>query len=179
MPRIIAGKYKGRLLVAPKGDATRPTQDRVKESLFSILGGQLDGQSVIDLFAGTGGLGLEALSRGASNVVFVENGGPALKALRANISSLGVDDDVVIMPLEVERVLPKLQPADLILMDAPYAYDGLVEIIEHIFQAGLLNAGGLCVVETSAKRKLELSPHIAIDSERRYGDTKFLFLRAA
>lgn len=181
MPRIIAGKFRGRELATPKGDATRPTSDRTKESLFSMLENKLsfDGIAVLELFAGTGSLGLEALSRGAGLVVFVENDGPALKALRTNIEKLDVDDDVIVMGLEVEKVLPKLQPVDLVFMDPPYAYDTLPEIIDHLFESGTLNPGGVCVVETSAKRTLKLSPAVGLESERRYGDTKLWFFKHA
>ena len=94
MLRIIAGEFGGRLLQAPKGDDTRPTSDRVKESLFSILGADFTGLYVIDLFAGTGSLGLEALSRGASHVVLVEKEPAPLRCIRANIEALGVRDRV-------------------------------------------------------------------------------------
>lgn len=181
MPRIIAGKFRGRELTTPRGDQTRPTSDRTKESMFSILTNYMkfDGISVLELFAGTGSLGLEALSRGAGMVVFVENSGPALKALRANVDKLGVDDDTIVMGQEVEKVLPKLQPVDLVLLDPPYAYEGLADIINHMFENGTISEDGLCVLETSAKRTLTFSPAVNIDSERRYGDTKLWFLKHA
>jgi 16S rRNA (guanine966-N2)-methyltransferase len=93
--RVIAGRYGGRRIHAPPGAATRPTSDRVREALFSILGPRVEGAAVLDLFAGSGALGLEALSRGAERVTFVDSAPAALRALRANLAALGIDAEVV------------------------------------------------------------------------------------
>ena len=92
--RVVAGTFRGRRLVAPPGDATRPTSDRVREALFSVLGPQVHGARVLDLFAGSGALGIEALSRGAAAAVFVDRAPAAIKAIRANLSALGIEADV-------------------------------------------------------------------------------------
>jgi 16S rRNA (guanine966-N2)-methyltransferase len=173
MPRIVSGKFGGRVLVAPKGSATRPTQDRTKEALFSILG-NISGMSAIDLFAGTGSLGLEALSRGADPVAFVELAKAPLDALEANIKTLGVEDNTIVYSCMVEEALSRLRPADLILMDPPYAYAATDEIIEDIFSRGLLLPKGTLVVETSAKRVLRVPEGVTMRSERRYGDSKLV-----
>ena len=119
---MIAGRYGGRRLQAPPGDATRPTADRVREALFSILGERVAGARVLDLFAGSGALGLEALSRGAREVTFVERAPAALKALRANLAALGADADVV--RADALRWLRAASGGarqyDLVLLDPPY-----------------------------------------------------------
>src|SRR5262252_9250396 len=104
MPRVIAGRLGGRTLVAPPGMATRPTSDRVREALFSILG-DLEGASVLDLFAGTGALGIEALSRGASHATFVEKARPALRALLQNLEKLEIGSKAEVLSISVERAL--------------------------------------------------------------------------
>ena len=119
--RIIAGQWRGRPIIAPKGDATRPTADRMREALFSMLAsrlGSFEELSVADLFAGSGALGLEALSRGAASCVFVEQDRAAVDALKANIAKLGAKADV--RAQSVLALPPATKPYDLILMDPPY-----------------------------------------------------------
>lgn len=128
--RIIAGQWRGRKLIAPAGDATRPTADRVREALFSMLAsrlGSFDGLRVADIFAGSGALGLEALSRGAAHCTFVEEDRAALKALDANIAVLGAEADVL---RRSALNLPAAEaPFDLVLLDPPYASaDGLASL---------------------------------------------------
>jgi len=179
MPRIIAGKFKGRVLQTPKGDATRPTQDRTKEALFSILGGDFTGLSAIDLYAGTGSLGLEALSRGAEPVTLVESFAIAIKTIEANVALLGASEDVIIFPYPVEMALNRLRPADVIFMDPPYNLKEIDEVIDMIFELKVLKPGGVLAVETSAKRELLLRPDVRIKDERKYSDTKLTFLEWA
>ncbi len=120
--RIIAGQAKGRRLVAPRGEQTRPMQDRVKEAIFSSLGTRVIDTDVLDLYAGTGSMGLEALSRGAHRVVFVERDRHALKALRTNCENVGLGGDVVVG--DVRQYLARAsQTFDLVFVDPPYADD--------------------------------------------------------
>ena len=119
--RIIAGQWRGRPIVAPKGEATRPTADRTREALFSMLTsrlGSFEDLAVADLFAGSGALGLEALSRGAASCVFVEQDRAAIDALRANVAKLGAKADI--RTQSVLALGPAIAPLDLILMDPPY-----------------------------------------------------------
>jgi 16S rRNA (guanine966-N2)-methyltransferase len=121
--RIIAGEWRGRKLTAPKGDATRPTADRTRETLFSMLTsrlGDFDGLQVADLFAGSGALGLEALSRGAASCLFVEQDRPALDAIRANITTLGARDKARVEAGSATQLRAAPQPLDLIFADPPY-----------------------------------------------------------
>src|SRR5882724_5521373 len=120
--RVIAGRLGGRALKAPAGDATRPTGARVKEALFSILG-DMSALSVLDLYAGSGALGIEAVSRGAGSVVFVESARPALACLRENLTKLGLESVASVLPLRVESALPRLRkygPFGLVLCDPPW-----------------------------------------------------------
>src|SRR6185503_5667213 len=121
--RIIAGTWRGRPLAAPPGQATRPTRDRAREGLFSMLQsrlGSFEGLSVADLFAGTGALGLEALSRGAGHCTFIEKDRQALAILRRNIDRLGAGDRADVRAQAVEHAPPPAAPFDLVLMDPPY-----------------------------------------------------------
>jgi 16S rRNA (guanine(966)-N(2))-methyltransferase RsmD len=160
----------GRRLNAPAGSATRPTSDRVREAVFSILG-PLDGERVLDLFAGSGALGIEALSRGAAEAVFVERDRRALAALRGNLEALGVDADV--RPAEALRALREAaargEAYDLVFLDPPYRQaSGLGADISQGL-AGLLAPGARVVAETDRRAPLELD--WPIRTERRYGDT--------
>ncbi|HOS44808.1 MAG TPA: 16S rRNA (guanine(966)-N(2))-methyltransferase RsmD, partial [Armatimonadota bacterium] len=123
--RISGGRFRGRMLKTPKGDATRPTSGVVRETLFNILAAELPGARVLDLFAGSGGVALEALGRGAAHATLVEHARPALACLKANIAALAVGEAVTVMPIPVTRALDVLarQDAqfDLVFLDPPFA----------------------------------------------------------
>jgi 16S rRNA (guanine966-N2)-methyltransferase len=171
--RVIAGRFRGQRLVAPAGDRTRPTADRVRESLFSILG-DLDGARVLDLFAGTGALGIEALSRGAARVTFVERDRAALAALRRNLDAVGPDADAV--RVVTGDALRHLQDAaardeayDLVLLDPPYRdADRLGPLLDQRL-APVLAPGAAVVSESDRRHPLTLV--LPLTDERRYGDT--------
>ncbi len=177
--RITAGTFRSRTLHAPHGDATRPTSDRVREALFSMLTsrGGLLGARVLDLYAGTGALGLEALSRGASHVVFVERARDALRALRANVTSLGVDDHVRVVPIAVERM--ELEgPFDLVLADPPYdqvATGAVTRALTGI--AGLMTPSAYLVLEHAKGDTAPVWTGLEHDETRRVGDTSLSFYR--
>src|SRR5918999_1949558 len=126
--RVIAGRYGGRRLQAPPGDATRPTSDRVREALFSVLGGRVDGARVLDLFAGSGALGIEALSRGAAEATFVDSAPASIRAVRANLDALGAAAEV--RRADARRFLGAASAAarqyDLVFLDPPYRLAGRV-----------------------------------------------------
>jgi 16S rRNA (guanine966-N2)-methyltransferase len=166
--RIVAGRWGGRRLVAPPGRATRPTSDRVREALFSILG-PLDGARVLDLFAGSGALGLEALSRGAGEAVLVERAPAALKALRANVEALGASAEVVAGDARAYLRAARERGAeyDLVFLDPPYrAAD---ELGRELSLAPVLASHGRVVSESDRRAPLELD--LPVTDERRYGDT--------
>ena len=171
--RVVAGRFGGRRLTAPSGSAVRPTSDRVREALFSILG-PLDGAIVLDLFAGSGALGIEALSRGAARAVFVDSERPALKALRANLDALELAPEVAkVRSQEARSALRNARRAgetyDLVLIDPPYRLAAALgrELTEGL--AGLLKDGARVVTESDRRAPLELGFDLA--DERRYGDT--------
>jgi 16S rRNA (guanine966-N2)-methyltransferase len=174
--RIVAGTLGGRTLRAPRGHGTRPTPERVREALFSCLG-PLDGARVIDLYAGTGALGLEALSRGAARAVFVESAGAALATLRANVAELGLEGRTLVLARPVERALAALEPEapfDLAFADPPYelvrkgtAARALAAIIER----GLLGPQARLVLEHASADEPPALPPLVCYDRRRYGDT--------
>jgi 16S rRNA (guanine966-N2)-methyltransferase len=128
--RIISGASKGRKLATPKDLSLRPTSDRVKESIFNILRGQIEAGAVLDLFAGTGNLGIEALSRGAKEVIFVEKGKQALRLIQKNLAQFGMEERSEVLPTDANRAIGILKQRgktfDLIFMDPPYE-QGLIE----------------------------------------------------
>ena len=168
--RVVAGRYGGRRLAAPPGSGTRPTSDRVREALFSILG-PLDGERVLDLYAGSGALGIEALSRGAGSAVFVERAARAAAALQRNLDALGIEAAVRRADaLAVLRDARKRgETYDLVLCDPPYrlAPDLGGPLAEAL--APVLAAGARVVTESDRRAPLDLD--IPLTDERRYGDT--------
>jgi 16S rRNA (guanine966-N2)-methyltransferase len=172
--RIVAGAAKGRRLVAPKGFDVRPTTDRVKEALFSSLQPLLPGARVLDLYAGSGGLGLEALSRGAAVVTFVERAQPAVTALRRNIETVGLPGATVVVGDVAKALRGEVEggPFDLVLADPPYRMPEaeLAAVLKAL--AGHLTDGAAVVIERAAR---DGSPPWPADllpgSPRRYGDT--------
>jgi 16S rRNA (guanine966-N2)-methyltransferase len=171
--RVVAGRFGGRRLDAPPGRETRPTSDRVREALFSILG-PLDGARVLDLFAGSGALALEALSRGAGSAVLVERDARAVRAIRANIDALGVGEgEARVMQVTARAALRNAFAAgdtyDLVFLDPPYrSAPGLGRELSDALEP-LIAAGGRVVTESDRRAPLELSMPLAL--ERRYGDT--------
>jgi 16S rRNA (guanine966-N2)-methyltransferase len=152
--RIVAGAWRGRALQAPRGDATRPTADRVRQALFDMLlhapwGGRevIDGARVLDGFAGTGALGLEALSRGAAVATFVERDRAALAALRTNIESLAATTRATILAGDILAIRPG-PPCSLVFLDPPYGQGLAQRALGHLTRTGWIAAGALIVVET-------------------------------
>ncbi|MEO6068469.1 MAG: 16S rRNA (guanine(966)-N(2))-methyltransferase RsmD [Gemmatimonadales bacterium] len=169
--RIVAGLYGGRRLVAPKGDIARPTQDRVREAWFSILGDAVLDARVLDLFAGSGALGLEALSRGAASAEFVEKARASLLALEANIAALRVGDVARIRKGDALKVAEALVPGsyDLVFADPPYDLGAGPELV------ALFRARPFCRILSIEHRATE---QLAGDDTRRYGDSAVTFLYA-
>jgi 16S rRNA (guanine966-N2)-methyltransferase len=169
--RVVAGLYGGRRLVAPAGSATRPTSDRVREALFSVLGASVQGARVLDLYAGSGALGIEALSRGAASAVFVDHAPKAIAAVRANLEALGIEAAVHRMQARAAlRPPPEAAAAyDLVFLDPPYRRAaGLGQELSEALPA-VLAAGARVVSESDRRDPLELAFPLA--DERRYGDT--------
>jgi 16S rRNA (guanine966-N2)-methyltransferase len=180
--RIVAGVWRGRRLVAPAGVETRPTADRVRQALFDILlhapwsgRSAIEGASVLDLFAGTGALGLEALSRGAARAVFVERARPALEALRTNIEACRADDRCRVLALDA-LVVPAGEPADLVFLDPPYGQGLVASALARLRATGRVVPGSLIVAETGRN---DPDPDFMILSKRVHGAARLTFGREA
>jgi len=177
--RIIAGAWRGRKLVAPKGDATRPTADRMRETLFSMLTsrlGSFEGLQVADLFAGSGALGLEALSRGAATCLFVEQDRGAVEAIRANITALGARDQARVETGSATQLRAATAPLDLILVDPPY-HSGAGEVaLDRLLRLGWIGAQTWVSLETAFNEDPKING-LAIEAERRVGKSKLSLLR--
>ena len=185
--RIVGGRFRGRRLAAPKGDAVRPTADRVRESVFNILahgldGTDIEGATVVDVCAGSGALGLEALSRGAVRAVFIDEDGAALKCIRQNATDLGVERDVLMLRLDAARLPPPPlaagDPAALAFLDPPYGSGLAVPALTGLKTKGWIAAGALCVVEIGGEEALAPPPDFTPLDERLYGAARIIFLRA-
>jgi 16S rRNA (guanine966-N2)-methyltransferase len=168
--RIIAGSRKGHRIAAPKGEATRPTGDRVREAAFNLIG-PVDGAAVLDLFAGSGALGLEALSRGAARATLVESDRAACRTIDANLDKLRLVGARVVCQ-DVLRFLPlERQSYDLILVDPPYELVESLAVPLSNSLPRLLADDGLVVYETSSRQEPELAG-LAIRTSRRYGNVR-------
>jgi 16S rRNA (guanine966-N2)-methyltransferase len=179
--RIVAGEWRGRKLVAPKGEATRPTADRARETLFNMLTsrlGSFEGLRVADLFAGSGALGLEALSRGAAHCLFVEQDRAALDAIRTNIVALDARARTQVDAGSVMALRASPQPYDLLLLDPPYKTGAGEVALDRLLRLGWVGAESWIALETSAKETLDING-LAIDSERIVGKGKLTLLRLA
>jgi len=179
--RVIAGRYGGRRLVAPHGAVTRPTAARVREALFAILA-DVSGANVLDLYAGTGALALEALSRGATRATLVEHDRAALEAIRANVAALELGAVAHVVPLRLPRALASVLergPFDLVLCDPPWAdREAAGKVLARLAAEGGLAAGARVVLEHAARDAdpavLGLNP----SDRRTWGDTAVTLFRA-
>lgn len=174
--RIIGGEYRSRLIAMPKGTDIRPTQDRVREAIFNILG-DISGKSVLDLFAGSGAFGLEALSRGAAHATFVENNSRCLMTIEENIESLNIPDSrYAVLRGSVFAVMPRLEKDgnryDIIFLDPPYHKDMAKNCLININYYDILSELGLVVAEHFKREPLETGyDTMEMVTERNYGDT--------
>lgn len=172
--RIIAGKYGSRRLKAPESMDTRPTADRVKEALFSMLGGDLTGETVLDLYAGSGALALEAISRGAESAVMVDQSKAACRVIAGNIATLGCEKEARLLPMSDEMALALLTREgarfSIIFLDPPYRMDA-APVTQRLLHAGLLSSGGVLVIEHSVKTPPLVEERLTLSVRRAYGDT--------
>ncbi|WP_374395277.1 16S rRNA (guanine(966)-N(2))-methyltransferase RsmD [Sphingopyxis sp.] len=179
--RVISGEWRGRKLLAPKNDATRPTADRTRETLFSMLAsrlGSFEGLHVADLFAGSGALGIEALSRGAAHCVFGEQDREAIDALRKNLAALGAAPRADVRAGSVLALGPAPRPFDLLLFDAPYGTGAGSVALDKLNRLGWVGADSLISIETADKEAVEVAG-FAIDAIRKVGKAKLTLLRPA
>jgi len=183
--RIVGGRHRGRRLVAPPGDAVRPTSDRAREALFNILshgdfaagGSPFAGENVVDAFAGTGALGLEALSRGAARAAFIETDRAALSALRRNLAALDEEDAADVIAGDATRPPRAPYACSLAFLDPPYRSELAGPALSALAAAGWLAPYGLAIVEIAVKEPFSPPPGFAMIDERTYGAARLVFLR--
>jgi len=176
--RITTGKFKGRVLRTVKDLSVRPATDRVRQTVFNVLTHrmELEGCRVLDLFAGSGSLGIEALSRGAAHATFVESDGNALGYLEANLGALGCDDESSVLQMDSLQFLRQGgKPFDLIFADPPYAYEATQEIPLEVFSRALLAVDGYLVIEHARPQEFSPSAAYAIGPVKQFGRTVVTF----
>jgi 16S rRNA (guanine966-N2)-methyltransferase len=153
--RIISGKMRGRTLNGPRGLELRPTGDRLKETLFNILGQRIGGSVFLDVFAGTGSIGIEALSRGAGEVLFIENSPEAVRLIRKNLEICGIRSGYRLVAQDVFATLRQLGRqdfhADIVFFDPPYIFTPYPDLLDIIFRMGIISGNALCIIEHHAK----------------------------
>jgi len=182
--RIVAGTHRGRPLLGPKGPGLRPTSDRVRESVFNMLGQYFDGGEVLDLYAGTGALAFEALSRGASQAVLVDSGAESARLVTENARALGLEGAIELLRMPVARALPRLSSEgrrfSLVFADPPYAVAAAEEVVRGVGEGALLTEGGTLVVEHGRREAApELLAGLGRVDSRRFGDTVVSLFRSA
>lgn len=180
--RISAGAYRGRRLQSPKGIRTRPTSDLLRQAIFNVVGSHVHGAHVLDLFAGTGALGLEALSRGAATAAFAERDRTALATLRANLGALGVTDQARILPMDALAALEVCtrngERFDCVFLDPPYLGDHAARCIEGLAPGTVLRENAVLVVQAFHKTILPgRVGTLARSWDRRYGETRLTVYR--
>jgi 16S rRNA (guanine966-N2)-methyltransferase len=178
--RIIAGSAKGRPILGPKGEGIRPTSDRVRETIFNILGQWIEGR-VLDLYAGTGALALESLSRGASMAVLVDSGREAQGLIETNIGKLGFAAQCELLKLSADRGVELLEKRgdrfDLIFADPPYAQEAATWLVGRLAESPLLAEGATLVIESDKREPQPSDPRLPEVDERRFGDTRVRLYR--
>ena len=183
--RIIAGAFRGRKLHAPQGMNIRPTADRVREAIFNILAQEVIDARVLDLFAGTGALGLEALSRGAAQAVFVDQSSAAVRFIHDNARACGVREQIRVIHQPVVQALPLLAsrglvppPFDLVFIDPPYGTGQAVQILPRLLELATVTTGSMAVVEHHQSESLPMECALWLqEKQRRYGDTAVTLFR--
>ncbi|QGZ36254.1 16S rRNA (guanine(966)-N(2))-methyltransferase RsmD [Stappia indica] len=183
--RIVAGRFRGSPIEAPRGDATRPTSDRLRETLFNVLahghGDVLQDTRVLDLFAGSGALGLEALSRGARHCLFVEEASAARAAIRSNVEALGLTGATKIFRRDATRIGPvgTIAPFDLVFADPPYRKGLGEQALAACLAGGWLAPGALVVLEEDAKTEIAPIDGLEELDRRTVGESQFVIYRSA
>ena len=178
--RVIAGTARRVQLISPKGLNTRPTSDRAKEGLFNILGERVRGALMLDVFCGSGAIGIEALSRGAEKVVFADSAAEAIQALKLNLAKTKLAEKSEIIHANTLHVIYTLAQKglcfDIIFLDPPYQTELLIQTLTKLAEKNILTESGMIIAETDAKFDIFVPEVFMLESTRVYGSTKFLFL---
>ncbi|MDH4187645.1 MAG: 16S rRNA (guanine(966)-N(2))-methyltransferase RsmD [Nitrospira sp.] len=180
--RIIAGSHRGRRLSGPQGTILRPTSDKVREALFSILGSQIPGARFLDLYAGTGAVGIEALSRGATSVTFVESDHKAVQLLQRNLQTCQLHHQAHVRVGQTATFLKRTEwwdgPYDILFADPPYAAADQLDILIHAWRPGLLSEDATVIIEQDSRTILPASiDHATLVRRYEYGDTALSLYR--
>lgn len=182
--RVISGERRGKKLVTLEGLTTRPTLDRVKEALFNIIQFKIQNAEILDLFAGSGSLGIETLSRGAKQVVFCDNSNDAIKIIEKNVELTNYKEKSIIINKNYKEALKQIsnlnKKFDIIFLDPPYKSEFAEKALEKLIQLDLIADDGIVIVETDDKNKkdtLSLNKEIEIYDERKYGSVTLIFIR--
>ena len=179
--RVVAGSLRSRNLKAPKGNHTRPTTDKVKGAIFNMLGQFFTGGIALDLYAGSGGLGIEALSRGIEQCYFVDNNYQALQVVKDNLSTLKIEEQAQVFKKDASQALQMFvesqQRFDLILLDPPYAKQKIAEQLAFIAEHQLLTATGTIVCEIDKDIQINIVEELEVVKEQNYGITKILVIK--
>lgn len=180
--RIISGTARGTKLYTLEGLSTRPTLDRVKESLFNIIQGEIEGTQVLDVFAGSGAIGLELLSRGAKRAVLCDNSKEAIQIIKKNIEKTHMQEKAEVYNLDFEQLIEKLknQKFDIIYIDPPYATDFVRKTIDKIFENRLIKEETKIIIETDDEQRILKdieNKDVVITDKRRYGRATIIFLK--
>ena len=176
--RVISGKAGGTTLETIPGDDTRPTTDRVKESLFNMIQFEIKNKKVLDLFSGSGALGIESASRGAKEVVLVENNRACKSVIQENISSSNLTNVKLYMKDSFDFLEKTVEPFDIIFLDPPYFESLEIKAINMILEKEILNLNGLIIVEKDKKDKSKLAfDGLEMIKERKYGRTVIVIFR--
>ncbi len=177
--RVIAGSAKGTRLKTPKGMAVRPTSDRVKEALFSMLGLRINESLFLDLYAGSGAIGIESLSRGARACVFVDHKKENISLIKENLNKTRLTEKARLIPVDAQKTVLKLAregfKADLVYLDPPYACKDIARVVQSIFSYQVIDQNGLLVVEHDTKNR-QWTEDFPVTREKRYGDTCLTFI---
>jgi len=186
MLKIVGGQHRGRSIAAPDGDTTRPTSSRARESLFNILAHaswREDGTSplidarVLDAFAGSGALGIEALSRGAVHATFLDNDATAIRLIGENLRKLGETDNARVIRADATRPPPAREACDLVFLDPPYRSGQAAPALAALAEAGWLKPGAIATVELANTEDMLLPTGFDAIDERRYGLARIIILR--
>lgn len=182
--RVISGKSRGKKLVSLEGDNTRPTLDRVKEALFNKIQFDIQDATVLDLFAGSGALGIEALSRGAKEVVFCDKVPEAINVIKQNVTNTNNLDKSIIINKEHNKVLEKLsnqnKKFDIVFLDPPYKTNLAIESLQKIIMSNLLTEDGIIIIETddiNKEKEILKIEEVEIFDKRKYGSVWLIFIR--
>lgn len=180
--RIISGKAKGTKLYTLEGTNTRPTLDRVKESIFNIIQNDIEDAEILDLFAGSGAIGLEFLSRGARNAVLCDKSKDAIEIIKRNVQKTHMEEKTQILNLDFETCLDKVKNRqfDIIYIDPPYVTKYILKSIEKIIAQGNLKKEGIMILETDDEQRIlrEIeSEEVRIVDKRKYGRATIIFLK--